>query len=97
MVLRTYDDEPGQQPGFMSVQQEVPRALASVADFLDAHPLDPDYRRKTSGLAHDSLADERPAFVVRDGAYVSARWPGDAHRFALTFAEGLGQTQCAAR
>ncbi len=21
-------------------------------------------------------------FVVKDGAYLSARWPGDAHRFA---------------
>jgi putative intracellular protease/amidase len=25
--------------------------------------------------------------VVRDGNYVSARWPGDAHTFAKTLAE----------
>jgi hypothetical protein len=28
---------------------------------------------------------------VRDGAYVSARWPGDAHTFARTFAEVLAE------
>jgi hypothetical protein len=27
--------------------------------------------------------------VVRDGRYVSARWPGDAHTFAKTFDEVL--------
>ncbi len=26
--------------------------------------------------------DHAPAFVVEDGAYVSARWPGDAYLFA---------------
>jgi hypothetical protein len=26
---------------------------------------------------------------VRDGSYVSARWPGDAHTFARTFCEVL--------
>jgi putative intracellular protease/amidase len=30
---------------------------------------------------------ERRAFVVEDGFYVSARWPGDAHLFAETFAK----------
>ena len=24
-------------------------------------------------------------FTVRDGQYLSARWPGDAHRFAVEF------------
>ncbi len=33
----------------------------------------------------DSLADANPAFVVRDGNYVSARWPGDAYSFAHAF------------
>jgi putative intracellular protease/amidase len=27
--------------------------------------------------------------VVRDGRYVSARWPGDAYAFAATFADAL--------
>jgi hypothetical protein len=32
------------------------------------------------------MTDERPAFVVEDGTYVSARWPGDVHTFAQRFA-----------
>ena len=74
----------------MSVQQEVTRALADPADFRDVAPDAPDYRRKTSGLSRDSLRDERPAWVVRDGNYLSARWPGDAHTFARQFSEMLG-------
>ena len=26
-----------------------------------------------------------PGFTVRDGNWLSARWPGDAHRFASEF------------
>jgi putative intracellular protease/amidase len=83
---RTYLEESGQPEGFMSVQQEVTRALARPEDFRDVLRNDPLYRRKTSGLARDSLSDETPAFVVRDRNYVSARWPGDVHTFAKTFA-----------
>ena len=46
----------------------------------------PDRRRKTGGIARDTATDARPAWVVRDGRYVSARWPGDTHTFAKTFA-----------
>ena len=35
-------------------------------------------------------ADDRPAFVVEDGNYVSARWPGDAYLFTKRFAAQLG-------
>ncbi len=80
-------EEPGQRVGFMSVQQEVTRALADPADFKDVTKGTPDWRRKSSGRARDTLTDARPAFVVRDGAYVSARWPGDAFTFAQTFAQ----------
>jgi putative intracellular protease/amidase len=83
---RTYPDQAGQPKGYMSVQQEVTRALASPADFIDVPEGIPDYRKKTSGLARDSMADERPAWVVCDGNYVSARWPGDVHTFAKRFA-----------
>lgn len=83
---RTYPEQNGQPKGFMSVQQEVTRALARPDDFHDVPKVDPHYRRKTSGLARDSRDDETPAFVVRDRNYVSARWPGDAHTFAKTFA-----------
>ncbi len=83
---RTYPEQNGQPKGFMSVQQEVTRALARPDDFRDVPKTDPDYRRKASGLARDSRDDETPAFVVRDRNYVSARWPGDAHTFAKTLA-----------
>lgn len=86
---RTYPDGPGQPEGYMSVQQEVMRALADPADFKDVPPEAPDRSRKTSGFYRDSLRDERPAWLVRDGNYLSARWPGDAHTFARQFAEML--------
>jgi putative intracellular protease/amidase len=86
---RTYVEESGQPNGFMSVQQEVTRALAREEDFLDVPKSDPHYRRKTSGLMRDSMDNGTPAFVVRDRNYVSARWPGDAHTFAKIFASML--------
>ena len=83
---RTYLEQTGEPDGYMSVQQEVTRALARPEDFLDVPRADPEYRRKTSGLQRDTMADARPAFVVQDRNYVSARWPGDVHTFAKTFA-----------
>jgi putative intracellular protease/amidase len=83
---RTYLEAKGQPKGFMSVQQEVTRSLARANDFRDVPRSDPDYRRKTSGLERDSIDNAAPAFVVHDRNYVSARWPGDAHTFAKTFA-----------
>ncbi len=88
---RTYADGPGKPAGYMSVQQEVTRALARPQDFLDVPADAPDYRLKTSGMARDTWDDDRPAFVVRDGKYVSARWPGDAHTFAREFAAILSE------
>ena len=82
---RTYIDAPDQPVGYMSVQQEVTRALADPRDFVDVPHDAADYRRKTNGLARDSKRDDSPAFVVRDGNYLSARWPGDVHRFAQEF------------
>lgn len=35
-------------------------------------------------------ADDAPAFVVEDGRYVSARWPGDAYLFAKRILAKLG-------
>lgn len=88
---RTYSEEPGQPAGFMSVQQEVTRALAGAEDFLDVPADAPDYRLKTSGRARDTMEDPRPAWVVRDGNYTSARWPGDVHTFACAFADVLAE------
>ena len=86
---RTYTEKAGQPAGYMSVQQEVTRALASPADFIDVPKSDPEFKRKTSGTVRDTAKDHRPAWVVRDGNYLSARWPGDTHTFARTFAEML--------
>jgi len=81
---RTYTEEPDQPPGYMSVQAEVTRALARPEDFLDVVPGTPGARRRSSGRVRDTMEDDRPAFVVQDGAYISARWPGDTHTFAQT-------------
>ncbi len=88
---RTYVEGPGQRWGYLSVQQEVTRALADPGDFRDVAKGTPDYRRKTSGRSRDSLTDARPAWVVRDGLYVSARWPGDVHTFARTLVQVLAE------
>ena len=85
----TYPDQPDEPAGFRSVQGEVSRALEKPSDFLDVPADDPLFKLKTGGRARDSLADSRPAFVVEDGNYVSARWPGDAHAFAKAFAAKL--------
>jgi protease I len=58
-----------------TVQAEVTEALASPEDFI-AGPL--PLRRDTPGKL-------RSGFALRDGNYLSARWPGDAHRFANDF------------
>jgi len=81
---RTYVEDPGQPAGFMSVEQEVGRAGAA---FVDVPADAADHAKKTSGLARDTASDDRPAWTVRDGKYLSARWPGDAHTFAKRFAE----------
>jgi putative intracellular protease/amidase len=86
---RTYLEAPGEPKGFRSVQAEVTRALAQPSDFKDVARNSADFKRKTSGMHRDSLSDERPAFVVRDGNYLSARWPGDVHTFARRFGEML--------
>jgi putative intracellular protease/amidase len=83
---RTYRETGTDPPGYWSVQAEVTRALAEPADFLDAPRAQ---WRKRSGLWRDSAHDARPAFVVRDRNYLSARWPGDVHTFARQFADLL--------
>lgn len=92
---RTYREAPGEPAGYRGVQAEVTRALAQPEDFCDV-PADAPHRfRKTSGLVRDSASDDRAAFVVRDGNYVSARWPGDVHTFARIFAAVLAEAAAA--
>jgi putative intracellular protease/amidase len=78
---RTYMEKPGEPHGYMSVQSEVMRALECPEDFLT-----PRAFVASSGLFRDTHSNSSAAFVVRDGKYVSARWPGDAHLFAREFA-----------
>ncbi len=62
------------------VEDEVRAALRDPADFVRGP-------RVLSKRGTDT--DDRPAFVVEDGSYVSARWPGDSYRFAKRFAARL--------
>jgi len=48
------------------------------------------YERGPLGSRRGTATDDEPAFVVVDGRYVSARWPGDAYLFARRFLELLG-------
>ena len=57
------------------LEDEVRTLLADPSDFLPG----------PRSLRRDSQAHPEIGFTVRDGRYLSARWPGDAHRFALAF------------
>jgi putative intracellular protease/amidase len=64
------------------VEDEVRAALA--------HP-DSQFERGPRVLSKRGTADDdTPAFLVEDGRYLSARWPGDAYAFGKRFAELLG-------
>ncbi|MBV8786576.1 MAG: DJ-1/PfpI family protein [Mycobacterium sp.] len=86
---RTYSEEPDQPSGYMSVQSEVTRALEDPADFRDVVRGSQNWWLKSSGMVRDTASDSRPAFVVDDGDYVSARWPGDTHTFATVLSRKL--------
>lgn len=62
-----------------TVQNEVSAALAHPSDF-DTGPF---------ALFRDNAKQLSRGFTVRDGNYLSARWPGDAHRFANEYASML--------
>jgi protease I len=66
-----------------TVQDEVTDVLAHVSQF------DPGPR----SLKRDSAAHLEHGFVVRDGNWLSARWPGDAHRFASEFVAMIARGQ----
>ncbi len=89
---RTYRESKTEPDGYWAVEQEIKRALASPADFLDVPPDAPHHFMKASGMVRDTLTDSRPAWVVRDGHYLSARWPGDVHTFARQFVAMLDET-----
>ena len=86
---RTYSERPGDPDGYMSVEAEVTRALENPGDFWNVPKDSPHRRAQTSGMARDTAGDSRPAFVVDDGTYISARWPGDTHTFAAALSARL--------
>lgn len=59
-----------------TVEDEVTTALAAPGDFL----------RGPMSSKRDRPGNLDVGYTVRDGHYLSARWPGDAHRFAAEFA-----------
>ena len=59
-------------PG-ITTEDEVRAALAA----------DEDFDRGPGGTKRDSMDATHHGFVVRDGNLVTARWPGDAHRWSL--------------
>ena len=63
-----------------TVEDEVRSVLARPEDFI----------RGPLPLRRDSAVRLGVGFTVRDGHYLSARWPGDAHRFASEFAAMIG-------
>jgi putative intracellular protease/amidase len=66
---------------------------AYVEDEVKAALDDPrsQFRRGPLTLSTRGTAtDDTPAFVVQDGTYLSARWPGDAYLFARRFCDLLG-------
>lgn len=93
LYYRTYSERDNEPLGYRSVEMEVKRALATPADFRDVPRGSAGFLLKTSGVARDSLNNARPAWVVRDGNYVSARWPGDVHTFARTFVQVLAENR----
>jgi protease I len=62
-----------------TVEDEVRAALAAPEDFI----------RGPISVIRDSPGHLQVGFTVRDDNYLSARWPGDAHRFSSEFASML--------
>jgi protease I len=62
-----------------SVEKEVTLALRNKTQFL----------RGPLGQSRDSPENQKVGFCLRDGNYVSARWPGDCNRFSSEFLKVL--------
>lgn len=66
-----------------TVQAEVTAALACAHDFLPG----PRFPQR------DSTENPQHGFIVRDGNLLTARWPGDCHRFAAELVSMLRQAR----
>lgn len=63
------------------VEEEVRAALANPAEQFQRGPVNLG--------ARDTADDSSRSFLVEDGHYLSARWPGDAYTFAKRFEANL--------
>ena len=59
----------------VTVQDEVTASLATADDFVEG----------PTPVLRDNMAHLGRGFTVRDGNYLSARWPGDVYRFSTGF------------
>jgi len=82
---RTYIEKPNEPKGYWGVEQEIKRSLKSADDFLDVPKSINHYKFKTSGIIRDKINNSKAAWIVQDGHYISARWPGDIHTMTLAF------------
>ncbi len=89
---RTYMETRDEPVGYWSVENEVKRALEDESDFLDVPSNVAHHFLKASGLFRDTKKDDKPSWVVSDGNYISARWPGDAHAMTRKFISKLKYT-----
>jgi hypothetical protein len=64
------------------VEAEVREALASAGDFV---------RGPVTLVQRGTRENHEAAFVVQDGRYVSARWPGDAYLFTERFMDCIAR------
>lgn len=65
-----------------TVQAEVARHLGSPKNFISG----------PTPLKRDSMKNLNAGFVVEDGNLISARWPGDSHRFGHAVAQRLNES-----
>lgn len=67
----------------VTVQDEVTAALAGPGDFVEG----------PRPLLRDAPGKLNRGFTLRDGNYLSARWPGDVYKFATDFLGMLQEAQ----
>lgn len=63
----------------ITVEDEVKAVLADPSQF----------KRGLLPIYRDTASDQGKSFVVKDGNYISARWPGDIYKFSNGFVELL--------
>lgn len=61
---------------------------AEVMSFLNAPT---QFHPGTLPLFRDTPSNFKPGFFVRDGNFLSARWPGDAHAFSFEFLKMINE------